>query len=126
VRFVDLESFDSNRQDILSSETWANMSALYVCPFINNLHQICAWRQSCIQASSNIQMIIGITGSLLLKSFITKTRWVSAREGDRLNYHPLPCDRLNWYTPLNQWEDRKFTWSIIIYNINWLSRGSIS
>ena len=24
------------------------------------------------------------------------------REGDRLNYHPLPCDRLNWHTLLNQ------------------------
>ena len=35
------------------------------------------------------------------------------REGDRLNYHPLPYDRLNWHTLLNQWEDRKFTWSII-------------
>ena len=33
---------------------------------------------------------------------------------DRLNYHPLRCDRLNWHTLLNQWEDRKFTWNIII------------
>jgi hypothetical protein len=32
---------------------------------------------------------------------------------DRLNYHPLPCDRLNWNMLLNQWEDRKFTWNII-------------
>jgi hypothetical protein len=24
------------------------------------------------------------------------------REGDRLNYQPLPCDRLNWHTLLNQ------------------------
>jgi hypothetical protein len=38
------------------------------------------------------------------------------REGDRLNYHPLPCDRLNWHTVINQWEDRKFTWSIVIPN----------
>ena len=36
---------------------------------------------------------------------------------DRLNYHPLPCDRLNWHTLLNQWEDMKFTWNIIIYTI---------
>jgi hypothetical protein len=39
-------------------------SVLYVCPFINNLHQISAWRQSCIQASSHMQMVISITGSL--------------------------------------------------------------
>jgi hypothetical protein len=38
------------------------------------------------------------------------------REGDRLNYHPLPCDRLNWHTLLNQWDDRKFTWNIITQN----------
>ena len=36
---------------------------------------------------------------------------------DRLNYHPLPCDRLNWHTFLNQWEDRKFTSSIINANV---------
>jgi hypothetical protein len=36
---------------------------------------------------------------------------------DRLNYHPLPCGRLNWHTLLNQWEDRKFTWNIIIIMI---------
>jgi hypothetical protein len=24
------------------------------------------------------------------------------QEGDRLNYHTLPCDRLNWHTLLNQ------------------------
>ena len=33
---------------------------------------------------------------------------------DRLNYHPLSCDRLNWHTLLIQWEDRKFTWNILI------------
>ena len=37
---------------------------------------------------------------------------------DRLNYHPLPCDRLNWHMLLNQWEDMKFTWNIIIFIIN--------
>jgi hypothetical protein len=37
---------------------------------------------------------------------------------DRLNHHPLPCDRLNWHMLLNQWEDRKFTWNIIIFIIN--------
>jgi hypothetical protein len=39
---------------------------------------------------------------------------LSAMPCDRLHYHPLPCDRLNWHTLLNQWEDRKFTWNIII------------
>ena len=40
---------------------------------------------------------------------------------DRLNYHPLPCDRLSWHTLLNQWEDRKFTWSIIKKNITMMT-----
>ena len=44
---------------------------------------------------------------------------------DRLNYHPLPCDRLNWHTLLNQWEDRKFTWNILTYNIQRLKNQSI-
>ena len=48
------------------------------------------------------------------------------REGDRLNYHPLPCDRLNWHTLLNQWEDRKFTWNIIKYIIYvWLLQSML-
>ena len=42
--------------------------------------------------------------SLIIRSFKSRN-W--------LNYHTLPCDRLNWHTLLNQWEDRKFTWSII-------------
>ena len=47
-------------------------------------------------------------------------------EGDRLNYHPLPCSRLNWHTLHNQWEDRKCTWNIIkhfiyIFSILFLS-----
>ena len=47
---------------------------------------------------------------------------LSAMPCDRLNYHPLPYDRLNWHTRLNQWEDRKFTWNIIISNINCVHR----
>jgi hypothetical protein len=46
--------------------------------------------------------------SLIIRSFKSRN-W--------LNYHTLPCDRLNWHTLLNQWEDRKFTWSIIIQNV---------
>ena len=49
----------------------------------------------------------------LLNRAIDSNIKVLNREGDRLNYHTLPCDRLNWHTLLNQWEDRKFTWSII-------------
>jgi hypothetical protein len=50
----------------------------------------------------------------LLNRAIDSDIKVLNREGDRLNYHPLPCDRLNWHMFLNQWEDRKFTWNIII------------
>ena len=50
----------------------------------------------------------------LLNRAIDSDIKVLNQEGDRLNYHTLPCDRLNWDTLLNQWEDRKFTWSIII------------
>ena len=49
----------------------------------------------------------------LLNRSIDSDIKVLNREGDRLNYHTLPCDRLKWHTLLNQWEDRKFTWSII-------------
>jgi hypothetical protein len=35
---------------------------------------------------------------------------------DWLNYHPLPFDRLNWHTLLNQREDRKFACDIINEN----------
>ena len=49
----------------------------------------------------------------LLNRAIDSDIKVLNRESDRLNYHTLPCDRLNWHTLLNQWEDRKFTWSII-------------
>ena len=52
-------------------------------------------------------------------SFVTETRRGSAREGDPLNYHPLPGDRLNWHTLLNQWKNRKFTWSIIKQNVGY-------
>ena len=45
----------------------------------------------------------------LLNRAIDSDIKVLNREGDRLNYHTLPCDRLNWHTLLNQWEDRKFT-----------------
>jgi hypothetical protein len=50
----------------------------------------------------------------LLNRAIDSEIKVLNREGDRLNYHTLPCDRLSWHMLLNQWEDRKFTWSIII------------
>ena len=49
----------------------------------------------------------------LLNRAIDSDTKVLNREGDRLNNHPLSCDRLNWHTLLIQWEDRKFTWSII-------------
>jgi hypothetical protein len=55
--------------------------------------------------------------TLIIRSFKSRN-WlrhkILNREGDRLNYHTLPCDRLNWHTLLNQWEDSKFTWSIIM------------
>ena len=53
----------------------------------------------------------------LLNRAIDSDIKVLNREGDWLNYHTLPCDRLNWHTLLNQWEDRKFTWSIIKHNV---------
>ena len=62
----------------------------------------------------------------LLNRAIDSDIKVLNREGDRLNYHPLPCDRLNWHTLLNQWEDRKFTWNIILKNITlFLIRSSL-
>jgi hypothetical protein len=58
----------------------------------------------------------------LLNRTIDSDIKVLNREGDRLNYHSLPCDRLNWHTLLNQWEDRKFKWNIIKYIIYvWLN-----
>jgi hypothetical protein len=56
--------------------------------------------------------------SYLLNRAIDSDIKILNREGDRLNYHPLPCDRLNWHMLLNQWEDMKFTWNIIIRNVN--------
>ena len=53
----------------------------------------------------------------LLNCAIDSDIKVLNREGDGLNEHPLPCDRLNWHMLLNQWEDRKFTWNIIIQNV---------
>ena len=52
----------------------------------------------------------------LLNCAIDSDIKVLNREGDRLNYHHLPCYRLNWHTLLNQWDDRKFTRNIITQN----------
>jgi hypothetical protein len=38
--------------------------------------------------------------NFIVNEFLAIDIKVLNREGDRLNYHPLPCERLNWHMPL--------------------------